>query len=316
MAYNPFDEEEEDPAAAQTGTGAPTSGVQTPTTAPPQTGLNPSNSNRFVNFASYFNANNAGAMGDGLVNQLDSAASSAKTGASNARTDIANQAQANTISGPGSEYSTPRAGTQLTQQAQSQAAQTYKGPTTDGVYSTFDPYMRAATKAQKNISTAQDPSGVQAVRGGNMFDATLASAGAGGRKAELQKKYGSLMGDAEADRKAAWDTANAAQEASTKALGQWKDAAAKFGAEDERVAQRNKTFAEEQTLIGDVDAYLAEKTKHLANEQVRSDYKRANEKKLQQEIDTRYGAGTWDRYKAAKDKQKQASATYLRYGAM
>lgn len=259
MAYVPRQDEEDEetgfgPSAVSATAAAPAVGSSTT--------FNPSAPSRFTNFSSYFSANNAGAMGDKLVGDLDSKASGAQTDATKAKDNVVSQAQSSTIAAPTAGQKAPappqqsatrppvygvpsygsikqglRAGPDGsgTAYAQGQAARAYTGPTGETVYSTFDPLMQAGAKAQKNINTAQDAAGVQAIQGGTGFDATLTSAGAGGRKSELKGKYAKLYDAMEGDRKAAWEAANKAAADSGAALGEWKTAADAWNAYDTAV---------------------------------------------------------------------------------
>lgn len=90
MAYLPYEEDDE----LQMGQGGlPTTGGVAQVTNPTQAG-------RFTNFADYFKANNASALGDQLVGGLSQPAEAAKTGAQTAQTDVTTKAAAGTVQGP------------------------------------------------------------------------------------------------------------------------------------------------------------------------------------------------------------------------
>lgn len=273
MAYNPYEEDDEElkQLGGALAPGGQTGGGQRP--AAPVSGVMPSNSNRFVNFASYFNANNGQAKGDGLVTQLDTGAIQAQQAAKDASAGIQKQAQAGTLQGPTAANavpttppvatvapqpyqppSAPQAGVgrsrigltgevqkpvSATQHATTQSGVGYAGPKEADVYGAFQPVMKQAGKAARDINTAQDVAGVAAVTSKNGFQSALASAGAGGRKGDLRRKYAGLVGGAEAARKTAWDAAQKGAADSAAAAEAWKTNAAEWTAYDDALKQAN-----------------------------------------------------------------------------
>lgn len=269
MAYLPYEEDEE-----ALGMGGPNQGGA-PGVSATQT-YNPSGPSRFTNFASYFNANGGQAAGDKLVADIEAPAKAAKAGAETTKADVSRKAKENTIQGPtgpavpnptvvpppaavapphagvtkyktirqGLTSSGPTTNTALNT-ARTQAARTYGGPSVSGVDELFAPLQKQATNAARGVSLAQDAAGVKALRGGTGFEATLARAGAGGRMAELRKRYGNLVGDVSDVHMGARGDAEAAANASGVATQAWGQHVRELEAEEARQAEAAAAAARE-----------------------------------------------------------------------
>ncbi len=213
MAYNPFeDEEDELGQAGPAGTGTANYGTTQ--------AANPSSSSRFINFGDYFKANGGQQAGDKLVSGLEGAAGAAQTASTGARTNLTNQAATGTVQAP----VMPAAVTQPIARSPDRIYEApklpgYSGPSQETATAAFAPIGTAATTAVQRINQSKDAAGVKAVQGGTGFDATLAYAGAGGRLGQLRNKYGGLVSSVNADQ-AATNAAIGTAEATSKASGE------------------------------------------------------------------------------------------------
>src|SRR5687767_3953516 len=182
MAYLPYEEEEDEQQPGQPGQAT---AAAPPSATPAMVGTqftNPSTPDRFVNFSSYFNANKpaAEAAGTNLVNDLDGRASTAATQASTGAQDLTKQAQAATMTPPSAvgvgapeEANAPKdlvGGTLISrEEADTKAKSAYSGPKTADVEKYFMPLTEQAGRVSREINTAQDAAGIQALKGGSSF---------------------------------------------------------------------------------------------------------------------------------------------------
>ncbi len=241
--FNPYDEEDDGLSTAALGQSA----TRPPAGASPTSTANPSSPNRFINFSSYFNANKGtaenkanelmGGLGNAAQATLDTSKKDKDTSiaASNASRGMAppTDPQALAVEDANREkqeeyYPGSTSGPGM--------SPTGAGPTPDQIGQHYAGTAMSAQATTQKLNQTTDAEGVKALQGGTGFNAALTSAAAGGRMADLRKKYGGLMGQVDADRK----------EAEGAAVSSMGERATNAGKWDEFDRKRSADFAKSQ----------------------------------------------------------------------
>jgi hypothetical protein len=296
MAYiSAFDDEEEEKPAATAGAAPPVAGA-----APGPVAQAAPAASRFVNFSRYLNAN------QGATNRTVQGI----TGSINQQ----GQAVQNDLAGAQSAFGTAV-------KTGSNPATGYTGPSSlaDNAEQ-WTGLQDRARKVQDTAAATASPGGLGAVLqdqnrgaygdGNRRLDTALTGYAGADQFAQARERYGKLSSALTQANDASTKTADTARATTA-------DAKTTYDAEQKAAADRTaaaKQAADDDKLLIDVGSIMDKRTADLRDplhKRERVEYL-TKTGQLKAEIESRFGAGAWDRYVAAKEKREQARAGGIR----
>lgn len=290
MAYiSAFDDDEEGKPAALTGVAPLAAG-----SAPGPVAQQQPQQSRFVNFSRFLDANRgaAQATADKISGDINKQGQQVSSDLSNAQQQFGQAVQNGSNAATG--YTGPKA---LSDNAQWQQMQDNARKTQDAA---------AATASSGGIGALLQEQNRGAYSGGNRrLDSALTGHVGADDFAKARERYGKMSDALNSANAASVQTADAARSATDAAKGQY-DAEQAANAEREAAA---KQAADDAKLLNEVEALIAQETKPWSGAdqaQTRADYVKYHTPRWREMFDRKYGAGTWDRYVAAKQKAADA----------